>query len=63
MHGATQLIQKRWEKCDIPLCADKDYCKPNPCKNGATCEENPSDYNCKCKAGWTGKNCEKGILV
>ena len=33
-----------------------------PCKNGATCIDKGSGYECSCASGFSGKNCEIGIL-
>lgn len=38
-------------------------CAKFPCKNGGTCKNTPWSYQCTCKLGYTGKNCEKGKLV
>lgn len=41
---------------DIP-----EACQPNPCKNRATCSVDSSNsYQCKCRNGYSGKNCERG---
>jgi Notch-like protein len=39
---------------------DIDECASTPCENDATCEDGVNSYTCKCKAGFNGKNCEKG---
>ena len=39
---------------------DINECEASPCKNGATCENLSGSYRCKCKSGYTGKNCEEG---
>ncbi len=38
---------------------DIDECASTPCENDATCEDGVNSYTCKCKAGFTGKNCEE----
>ncbi len=36
-----------------------NLCLPNPCKNSATCRSlSATDYNCTCRAGFFGKNCD-----
>jgi len=40
-----------------------DECRvSNPCKNGATCSDTGGSYNCACKSGYTGKNCDLGKI-
>lgn len=34
-------------------------CHSNPCQNGGECVENGDAYQCLCKEGYTGENCEK----
>lgn len=41
---------------------DIDDCASTPCENGATCEDGVNSYTCKCKDGYTGKNCETGKM-
>jgi len=36
----------------------KDYCRKPPCKNGY-CVSGLYGYECNCKTGYAGKNCEK----
>ena len=45
--------------------ADIDECKPQPCKNMGTCVDQINSYQCKCKPGFIGDNCEtsKCVLV
>ena len=40
-------------------------CQSSPCKNGATCTqtETPQRYECTCRLGYKGVNCETGIVV
>lgn len=40
-----------------------DECTPTPCKNNASCIDGINSYTCKCKPGFTGKHCSKGIVV
>ena len=40
-----------------------EYCKPiNPCQNGGSCikTNNRRGYDCACKFGFVGYNCEQG---
>ena len=41
---------------------DINECARSPCKNGATCQDIPGSYQCKCKSGYTGRNCQTGEL-
>ena len=40
-------------------------CKSTPCINGGTCEDlhHGTQYKCLCKPGFTGKNCEIGMVI
>lgn len=57
----TFVYQSSWSfLCSIAavnVCAEKQ-----PCKNGGECENKEDDYTCKCKAGFTGTNCERSKL-
>ena len=44
------------DKCEII-----DYCQPNPCENSGTCVSVGHDFNCICKAGYTGHECQHNI--
>lgn len=34
-----------------------------PCQNGATCiDDNIGGYKCTCPTGYTGKNCQYGMI-
>ena len=37
-------------------------CKPNPCRNNATCEAGINAFQCHCLPGTKGKFCEEGEL-
>ena len=42
---------------------DINYCEPNPCQNGGTCnsqEDVNVAYICSCRKGYEGTHCEKG---
>ena len=38
--------------------AAKLYCSSSPCQNGGVCEEKENNYQCQCKDGYLGYNCE-----
>ena len=39
-------------------------CNKLPCKHGATCNNvGPNIYNCSCKPGFTGNNCQTSTLI
>uniref|UniRef100_A0A158Q8R8 Neurogenic locus Notch protein n=1 Tax=Elaeophora elaphi TaxID=1147741 RepID=A0A158Q8R8_9BILA len=53
-------------KCDCPpgfdgiLCdVQKDMCKLNPCKNGATCLSKDGNFKCMCANGYKGQLCDE----
>ncbi|XP_077002340.1 coagulation factor IX isoform X2 [Tamandua tetradactyla] len=37
---------------------DGDQCESNPCLNGGMCKDDINSYECWCKVGFEGKNCE-----
>ena len=39
---------------------DIDDCAGGPCENGGSCTDAVNDFNCRCVAGYTGKNCSIG---
>ena len=43
--------------------ADIDYCRSIPCLNGATCTNVQNYYKCSCVAGYSGYECETGIII
>ena len=50
--------------CDIMTClVDVSSCGRYPCRNGGTCRNVPNDYVCVCADGFTGKQCEEGLIV
>lgn len=36
--------------CEVMI----DYCSPNPCENGATCQGLIGNFSCSCLPGFTG---------
>ncbi|KAI0221218.1 hypothetical protein LSAT2_027369 [Lamellibrachia satsuma] len=45
-----------------PACIFSNTCRSNPCQHGATCVNGLNRYDCRCKHGWSGSNCELDIL-
>ncbi|XP_033624263.1 neurexin-4-like [Asterias rubens] len=46
------------EGVDIDTCSLVDWCSPNPCANGGTCETDWDTFTCKCiGTGYTGTTC------
>ena len=41
---------------------DIDECISQPCVNGATCDDMVNMYECICAVGWTGEECQTGII-
>nr|XP_012637955.1 coagulation factor IX isoform X2 [Microcebus murinus] len=37
---------------------DGDQCESNPCLNGGSCKDDINSYECWCRLGFEGKNCE-----
>ena len=37
---------------------DKDHCFEKPCRNNGTCTDHKTRYECRCKVGFKGINCE-----
>lgn len=45
-------------KCICPENKICTACATQPCRNGGVCSDLPNgDYECKCPAAWTGRNC------
>ena len=42
--------------------ADIDECGSNPCHNNASCVNEVAQYACECLPGYTGTDCEIGML-
>ena len=47
---------------DIILSADVNECNPNPCLNNGACTDLIGAYTCQCATGFSGNNCEIGML-
>ena len=47
--------------CALSL-TEYDECASRPCINSDQCIDKINDYECKCRTGYTGKNCEIGKL-
>ena len=41
---------------------DINECDSNPCENGGTCTDMEDGYECACESGYTGDECETGIV-
>ncbi|XP_024237361.2 protein crumbs homolog 2a [Oncorhynchus tshawytscha] len=39
-------------------CTSADVCHSDPCQNGAMCKDLFNKFDCVCKPGWEGENCE-----
>jgi len=39
---------------------DADFCRVDPCLNGATCSNGVGGFQCECAHGFTGGKCETG---
>ncbi|XP_073817054.1 cell polarity complex component crumbs isoform X3 [Musca autumnalis] len=49
-------------KCICPENKICTQCASQPCRNGGVCSDlNNGGYECKCPAGWTGRNCLKDV--
>ena len=53
---------------NISSCFDTDrftsarqYCIPNPCKNGGTCFPEENGYRCACLSNFEGNDCESKL--
>ena len=51
------------KKINIDPLPELDECGSRPCQNGGQCVDRINDYDCLCEAGFTGKNCQTGIIM
>ncbi|GLH08522.1 Neurogenic locus Notch protein [Gryllus bimaculatus] len=51
--------------CDCgtgPQCqVSRNFCVPDPCRNGGICQKQSGGYTCICDQGFTGKNCDSEL--
>ena len=43
--------------------SDVNECLSIVCQFGGTCNNLLNDYTCSCSPGYTGRNCETGLLI
>ena len=43
------------------VCEEKNECEASPCRNGGTCIDGDNAYECNCRNGFMGLNCENPI--
>lgn len=39
-----------------------DECSSSPCQNEGSCRDHLNGYSCLCRPGFTGRNCETGLV-
>ena len=44
-----------------PSCLEIDNCASNPCSNNGKCVNAKYGYECECKDGFIGDNCDQEI--
>lgn len=49
----------------FPIHTEQNKCHPNPCRNGGTCTgiNEGEGFECTCREGFKGKNCEGNLLL
>ena len=53
------LFSWRYEfKSYYCFLTDLDYCDPNPCQHGGTCQQRHASHECICREEFKGKLCE-----
>lgn len=53
-------------KCGFAICLiDVNECQVQPklCAPNGNCVNKNGSYECRCKPGWTGDNCQKGEII
>ena len=48
--------------CVYVFLVNIDECSSTPCVNGQ-CLNGVNQYACTCDAGWTGTNCDTGMIL
>ncbi|XP_070564049.1 uncharacterized protein [Ptychodera flava] len=62
--GVSKCENGKWiPPVDETFCAETEACCSDPCVNGGTCVDGVDRYDCICKPGFEGKNCEKEYAV
>ncbi|XP_076455814.1 mucin-like protein isoform X2 [Babylonia areolata] len=46
---------------DTTASPDEDECQSQVCQNGGFCENQAGSYECICKTGWSGTNCDTDV--
>jgi len=60
-NAVTDNVKVTSVSSNITLC-NRTVCSKNPCLHAGECSElKDGDYQCQCKAEWTGKNCENDV--
>ena len=57
--GQSDVIDMPFNLSVIPA-PPPNYCDPNPCLNGATCESGAATFVCKCTDSYKGMTCNEG---
>ncbi|XP_028401393.1 fibropellin-1-like isoform X2 [Dendronephthya gigantea] len=59
-HNKDWLHDIDYLRC-CKMSTDVDHCAKNPCRNGGRCVDKAHSYQCVCKTGFNGVNCETNI--
>uniref|UniRef100_T1IKD2 Basement membrane-specific heparan sulfate proteoglycan core protein n=1 Tax=Strigamia maritima TaxID=126957 RepID=T1IKD2_STRMM len=57
----VDLINSIVDSANVEDCGGQNACDRHPCSNGGICRDvgpKPTDYQCTCKPGYRGSNCE-----